>query len=544
MKKNKIATISARDHRRWRARRLRREEGITGPHHLPDKNEEAGPEEEQNDAPEEAPSEPVTEKKESKWLDIALDRASAVMRVGSEAADVIVHLQRPTPMGLAAVGMRVIDSVRKVRAKKPADYFGSEWKKIYIRDFKNQAYRAIYDEYEMETVSGLEESGTCVITQIDGIVFGWSLQDRADKSDVEVEEVWIKENVDVEKALQILGKNLWEHLGCTRVVLAAENGRGVFAPEPDRQILASSLGDGILSRIKQFQKTGVSRSIFLVGEPGVGKSCLMRYVGSKIGGFGLRIKMGDIEDLGHRSIEEAVRILRPDVLLIDDFDRFATRYRGDDDDIGFLLDTLEEINRNVKLFMVSANYDEGITDALLRPGRFDEIHSIEVVDEAIVDAMLEGCPAAIKKKICKLPIAHIEEFSKRMKVLGFEAAFQELKDLIRRTEHIINLSQKKQRKKRRRILDKAATHRGRASQYRNEALRLERRALVLQKRAETQRKYANDQEVKAEREKERTEKKKAAAKKKKKKAPRKASKKGRKKKTTRSKSSKKQAKSG
>lgn len=469
----------------------------------------------------------MSDSKKKDWgilLDKALDKASTVMKIGSEAADVLVHLQSPTTIGMTAVGLRVVDSVRKARAKskirerEQTPRFGEGWRRLYTMDFTEQLYGALTEKYVIkkddEALYDNEIDVECDaiygMIEAEEFNFGCCIDE-----DGEIEEMWVEEKHDEKKVMEFLGRQLWENLKTNKVILTTYEDSPYIIPEPNVEIFPSKLGDEILERVDKFRKKGFSRSIFLIGEPGVGKSCLMRYAGSKVGGFSLRIKMGDLQHFDSRVVEDTVRLLRPDCILIDDFDRFAA---SSDTDSGYLLDTLEEMNKNVKLLMVSANYSEDITPALLRPGRFDEIIQVKTVDEAVIDKMLGDCPTNIKDKIKKMPISHIQEFAKRIEVLGYDEAFKELQALIYRQRYfiILNESKVKRRSKSARIPEsKAATYAGRANQHRKKALRLEKKAIKMQSMAQTQRKRAEQEDAKAERAKERKRKKEESAGKKK-----------------------------
>lgn len=448
-------------------------------------------------------------------LDKALDKTSTIMKVGSEAADVLVHLQSPTTIGLTAVGLRVVDSVRKARAKakikqrEQTPRFGDGWRRLYMMDFTEQLYKALTERHTIKKDEDslydgeldVEYDAVYGVIEAEGFTFGCCMDE-----DGEIEEMWVEEKHDEKEILEFLGRQLWESLKSSNVILTTHEDNPYIVPEPKAEIFPSKLGDEILERVGKFQKKGFSRSIFLIGEPGVGKSCLMRYAGSKIGGFSLRIKMGDLQHFDSRVIEDTVRLLKPDCILIDDFDRFAA---STDTESGYLLDTLEEMNRNVKLLMVSANYSEEITSALLRPGRFDEIIQVKTVDDAVIDKMLGDCPKKIKDKIRMMPISHIQEFAKRIEVLGYDEAYKELQALIFRQRYFINLNERKiKRKSSPRMTEaKAATYAGRANQHRNRAISFEKKALRLQSMAQTQRKRAEQEDAKAERAKERKRKK-------------------------------------
>lgn len=153
------------------------------------------------------------------------------------------------------------------------------------------------------------------------------------------------------------------------------------APPPNEYVadtsgkVWSSL-DAIVDRCKLFQACGESRKLLYYGPPGTGKTTLARRIGHKVGGNRvLRIESSAMSRVGDNLIAKYVAMLSPRVIVIDDLDRNA-HYTNT------LLHYLEKVDRDSDLKSVvvigTVNSIDELDPALLRPGRFDEVHEIDV----------------------------------------------------------------------------------------------------------------------------------------------------------------------
>lgn len=352
--------------------------------------------------------------------------------------------------------------------------------------------RALYQAFatdpqvKLEAVPAMREHSPAYLGALEGIQFGWAASGTPKKQggggDLEVSGTWIRGDQDPGDALHALGRALWRYQGALRLLARSEGQEALTVlPEPAQDVLPSETGRAIYERrLRPAMDRGHNRSLFLIGEPGVGKSCMLRYLGELHGGLQLRFKLADMSRLTGSQIANVVEILRPDVLLIDDFDRYVS-----DHDTGTgaqMLDPLETINRLVKLFVVSANFNERITHALLRPGRFDEIIVVECLEPALYEKLLPGAPAKLIQAIQreKLPMSHVVELAKRAEALDgdWKAAERDLVELAKRADRVISLNKKKTKKKGKSTRLKLA-----GKSQRQKADMLERRAAKLERNA-------------------------------------------------------------
>lgn len=442
-------------------------------------------------------------KKAYPWMDALLNKTKKVLEVGSEAADVLVHMQNgATPLGVAAVGMRVVDSVRRHRAKDPEDFFAQGWKPIEFAPLEQALYQSfLADEHaKIDDVVGLHDDCLAMTVSIGGFTFGFALTGVTKTHASKVRRCWILDSDDTGAALARAGRSLWDTLKTNHGVLTSHNKSTVLIPELSSEIFSSSKGDEIYARSKRFLDLGHHRSIFLIGEPGVGKSCILRYIASLHGGFSLRIHLADVSKIDSTTLTRTVEILRPDILMIDDFDRYVAgvdSYTKETKASAVMLDPLVRINELVPLFMVSANYSDAITDAVLRPGRFDEILQIDEVDPALYEQLLPNAPKKILDGLrrVKVPAAYIQELKKRVDVLGYEDAAKEMKELLKRGNKVLKENNRKVRTKRAILSNK--TPRQRAAMFERRAMNLEHRIHEHRMSADKYRERAEAERAKA-----------------------------------------------
>ena len=452
------------------------------------------------------------------WLDFGLDKARKALEVGSEAADVLVHLQNgATPVGLVAVGLRVINSIREHRASTPAEYFGKGWIALDLGALERNVYQSLVADQSalIAEVPGIYEHRSAVIVTLDDLSVGFALFDAEGRHGIETQGCWIPEGQSRAESVSRLGRSVWETLKSSKAVLSPEASEEttslkIVAAEDDK-LFPSIKGDELYGRMKQFLDKGYHRSVFVLGDPGVGKTELLKYIASLHGGFLLRIQLGDLDKINGGTIARVAEILRPSVLIIDDFDRFIMGEHGYNErgrvnaDAAALLDPVERINKTVPLFMVSANFSEEITEAMLRPERFDEVGVIRELDPDIYARLLPDAPPKViaELKRLKAPIAYVEELRKRVEVLGYPEAAKEMRSLLKRAKIVLQLNKKHGKGKGKRPSLVGLSPRRRASALERRAFYAERSAGRLVDKAEKQALVAEEfrKKAKAEREK-------------------------------------------
>ncbi len=202
------------------------------------------------------------------------------------------------------------------------------------------------------------------------------------------------------------------------------------APAP--QIVASEMAETIWRRLAAFVRSGTTRTVLLYGPPGTGKStiasCLARRVVDGCGGRVLRIAVSDFHYLRPSHLQEALLFLAPDIVLVDDLDRFAAN--------SDLLDVLEQIHGKQRLLVATANNVEALDSAVMRPGRFDERFLIDGVGRDLAAQILGEQMALLSEgqlaSIGAWPAAYVAELEVRLRHLGSLCVDAEVNELAQR----------------------------------------------------------------------------------------------------------------
>ena len=299
-----------------------------------------------------------------------------------------------------------------------------------------------------------------LVIRLGDCTYGWSLLGNVKDPKAKAGKCWVPESCDSKVALARLGQSVWVQLGALEGLLSVRDGQVELVEDDDGEALPSARADDLHDRLKGFIDKGVHRSVFILGGPGVGKSTLMRYIAGRFGGLRLRIRLSKSSKLKPESLIRISQMLKPRVLCIDDIDRFVMGRWGDHDEgpsrnnpvnataqAASMLDPLQVFGEIVPLVMASANFSKTITAALLRPGRFDEIETIDKLDDELYGKLLPEAPEKVIKELIrkKVPIAFIQEMRKRIEVLGYGEAFKEMNALVERSNRVLALNRRRVR---------------------------------------------------------------------------------------------------
>ncbi len=356
-----------------------------------------------------------------------------VLSIAADTADILVHVAaKPGVLGLLSIGFKIINSyenLKKDNVREVANIFVEmDWREVQVGDFQNYIFDILRRSAPQEMLAEEEDGKRYhIIFDIDGIKIGFI---RIDEN--EVQGPYTEKN-NVDTVLPKLGEYIWEYMENDHVFLKSTTGSKGYdwnpqvsfvADDLDSNVFKSQVATDILEMSEKFISKGYNRSIMLYGSPGTGKSSAMKFIAKNINERSLRIGIGDLS-LSSNSLLVAIEMLRPGVLMIDDFDR---SFKHDQ-----LLSELEQFNEKIKLFMVSVNDVSKIPPAVIRPRRFDDLIEIEHLDKEIVDRLIgDETPKPVRERLHKLPIAYINEFHKRKVVLGLNAAISSVEELSQR----------------------------------------------------------------------------------------------------------------
>ena len=202
------------------------------------------------------------------------------------------------------------------------------------------------------------------------------------------------------------------------------------APAP--QLTTSETAEAIWRRLSAFAAAGTTRTVLLYGPPGTGKSTIAAGLARRVidgwGGRVLRIAVSDFHYLRPSHLQEALLFLAPDIVLVDDLDRFAAN--------SDLLDVLEQIHGKQRLLVATANNVEALDSAVMRPGRFDEHFLVDGVGRDLAAQILgDQIPLLSEAQLATIgswPAAYVAELAVRLRHLGGLQANSEVAELAHR----------------------------------------------------------------------------------------------------------------
>lgn len=362
------------------------------------------------------------------------------LEIVTDVSDIMVHLGRnPTKSGMASIGLKLVNSYSKYTSDTHAPTFynpftSKEWVYINLGACSKPIVDILIEKYKsnFKTICQNEDGRKYCLIDIDPIAIGFYMSaDYASGFHV------LREQYD--KTLNLIGKCFWEHYSVKNLTIVGqydERNESYIADiyQEENKVLSSKESDKIYDRINKFLNCDLNRSIMLFGPPGTGKSVAINYIVNKLNLKTIKISCSDEYFYEHQQIIcNIIDTLEPEAFIIDDFDRIMRPEK--------LLTELEKINDSIKLFLVSVNNTNRFDDAVIRPGRFDDIIDFYHLGDEVYEKLIgDDIDQESKLRLKKLPVAYIYDFHKRKKALGIEVAIDEIKQLESRAQRFDHLS--------------------------------------------------------------------------------------------------------
>jgi hypothetical protein len=339
-------------------------------------------------------------------------------RVVSEAAEVLATVGSDvTPLGLIAVAAKLATSAVNNLDRSPLSGWPAVDGVAPLDDFLLQLCTA----HHIVTQAAESKQGQRIMTGVvNGVRVGWVMYERWNDGPYTID--------DPAQATAALRAFAWQALGQAVKFHQPALGSPMLLVDPITETLPSETAERIWCRQAPYLDRGYTRSVLLIGEPGTGKSNIIRFVAGRAGGLCLRVKARDLEYL--RSLGNLVRFLCPDAVLIDDLDRAK--------DPAGILDELDELLVTARLLLVTVNNVGKLDAAALR--RFEDVELVQSLDAAVLDKLLEGASEDVAMRLRGLPVRYVHQYCRAAEVIGTEEAAREVDGLVERRELVKRMS--------------------------------------------------------------------------------------------------------
>ena len=358
-------------------------------------------------------------------------KVKRMFRVGSELMGAIVPLiEHRTPWNAAKAAFQIGKVIVDDLEIWPDDYFNDAWDCPYPQDFNKIIHNALINKpYKIIRTS--DETVTIYMVQLEDVQVGYILNTKTGL----VDRIYVPAD-RVDRTKELIKRELWRTMRDDNVVLRhVRNSKradyeGNMALEVDDAFrpMPSRRAEEYSQYLRKCVDAGVSRSVMLYGPPGTGKSTMARTIVANLGMKSFRIRVEDIGHMESSSIFEAINIFEPDAVILDDFDRSGSQES--------LLETLEFFQRHVKLVIATVNDKKKLDEAILRPGRFDELLQIKQMDDDVVRSVLGEEHAAAYDTVKDWPIAFIQEYVKRLRFMSPTEAQASTRELAARVQRL------------------------------------------------------------------------------------------------------------
>lgn len=360
-----------------------------------------------------------------------IGKVKKVVRLGSDIFSVVVPaLEKPTALNIAKAGFNVGKIIIDDFEVWPEDYFDESWEPLYNEDFTKIVLTALHGK-QYKVIKTSDESMLIHVIYIDDIKFGYIINTKNNR----IDRIYVKGET-ILKAKNVIKNELWRMMKDSNIILRApqkvsmSHEQSLINLEVDDAFnpMPSKRADEYSSYLKKCIDAGVSRSVMLYGPPGTGKSTMARTIVDNLGMRSFRIRVEDFGRIETSTIFEAINIFEPDAVILDDFDRTHEQ--------NYLLEILEFFQRHVKLVISTVNNKDRLDEAILRPGRFDELIQIKQMDEDVVRSILGDEHSKDFETLKDWPIAYIQEYVKRLRFMNPEEAKISVKELAKRVKKL------------------------------------------------------------------------------------------------------------
>ncbi len=374
-----------------------------------------------------------------------LRRARRFVKIAKEVARLLTSM-RDKPRGRDWVGvglsvwglaMNIADELQAYNSVDPARFDMTDW--AYVHQAHSCLYLAKSTDHKAihpyHTYSSLD--ATCIKRMMmakignEDIAF---MHHGSEGDDIDVQNVgriMVRESREAESK-RALASAMWEEINsdCALIIdraFEADEAMSSYSFQP------TALAEQLTKQLEESCLQADCRALIMYGPPGTGKSCIAKNIARNLGHRILRVHAKEFGSKHERSdfassISQLVDLLQPDVFVIDDIDHVQEGAE--------LLDMLEAVRDNCDFVIATANGPARLVSACLRPGRFDIMQEVNVVDPAFLHLLLGEWDEKLFDAVQLWPIAYVQEALVRVRAHGIDCLPDTISDLQRRIDMI------------------------------------------------------------------------------------------------------------
>jgi hypothetical protein len=338
----------------------------------------------------------------------------AGLKIGVSVANIVTDIQAGPAKAAASLLKGISVTLEEVEKARESPFRSSAWKSIHLGVLKADLARLV-ERHPNARELYRDRHERSVVVELPGCAhpIGFEIYESW------VEGPFIPVDGDREQAHQALGRLLWEQHGGHMLLRVTSTGMLELRGDRLTEVLASKPANDLAAYLARYRVAGHRRAVLLHGEPGNGKSHMIRFAARELGGLTLRVRARDLPHAHNLAL--VLELLQPSALLLDDLDRV--------DAPSALLDLWEEIRASCEVLLATANDITAFDPATLRPGRFDRIMHVERIDEEVFARMTEHLDPEITERVRAFPPAYLAELLRRVEVDGSERALTDIEDL-------------------------------------------------------------------------------------------------------------------
>jgi hypothetical protein len=324
------------------------------------------------------------------------EASEPVSRVVAKVAEVAVHLEKPSVLGVAGLAGTALTEIHRMISDEPE----------YSHVVSIVPTQLILDRARELGARPIVEAGGDPQTRLfglNGLILGdWKSH--------------LVTNVPMDKLVPLIKSFARGNL--PRVCNVSISERYPVLTPGELHAMPSEFASKVVAQIEPTLRFG-HRSILLNGRPGVGKTVMMQYIADRFGGDGPILWMDNafisVSSSGFdpSMLQNAVAMCDPKVILVDEIDKVAADVRK--------MDALKAACPLVIYASNNAEYEQVMDASVMRAGRIDEMFTVtDGVIPTIVRPPFDVLPDEVWEEVRGWPASFLTEISIRLRSRGLE----------------------------------------------------------------------------------------------------------------------------